>query len=153
MLITGFDNHNQSIPIKELFEQINKSVSSFLKDLQIYKDNKIVYSETIKCLKEIHLIKAEVDSVRDAVDIYYINDILEDEKNLSIFAQYLDNVADEVEKILEKNEILSSKIKETLYDALDDLHSSAVNASFEISQKIAQAYLDNKSNIQLLKEA
>lgn len=146
---------NQPSIAAELLKNISNSYSKFLKQREFEKAIDQVHTKVLTITGKAHSYNAKMESIRDFVDLYYINDIESDEKLLNNFFDFIEETLPEVESILETIEAvdLPKEIQTHIFDAYDELYDTMVNINFTISQKIAEAYLVSQSNIELLQEA
>lgn len=141
-----------------LADDFLNSINSIFKKFFITK-NKISEKEINKyffrCVQRVHSLNANAETVRDFIEYYHINDIVEDEKILSQFTNTLIDLIDAVDDtILEIEKLkIDTNIKTTLLNSFEELASTITNTNFSISQKIAKAYIDSKSNFTILKDA
>lgn len=140
---------------KELLESLKKSFKDFVGEKIANQEFENLKKDFIFITNEAHRLNAEIETIRDFIDNYYINDISSDEIVLTKYATMLDKISYKIENILDlieenknKNNMLS-----TLFTTYDDLYSNIVNTNFAISQKITMAYFDSKSDISVLQEA
>ena len=146
---------NQPSLAEELYKAISNHFSHYLKKRNFEIELKKFESKAFDVISKAHEYNAKMEQVRDFVDLYYINDIHEDEKILTPFVDVIDEVLPDIEFILDSEEIASfpNPIRDIYLNAFDELYSTIVNAKFAISHKIAQAYADSKSDIKLLQDA
>ncbi len=147
--------HNRPSVAAELLKNISNSYSKFLKQREFEKAIDQVHNKVLTITGRAHRYNAKMESIRDFVDLYYINDIESDEKLLNDFFYFIEETVPEVESILDTIESsdLPKEIKSHIFDAYDELYDTMVNINFAISQKIAEAYLVSQSNTELLQEA
>lgn len=146
---------NQTSVANELLNSIKKMFKNFMIEKEAKNNFINIQTHLLTLTREAHSLNAEIETLRDFINNYYINDIIQDEKILNKYSNMLDNATDKVDVILDniqKSE-MKKEIKRSLHDAFDDLHSTIVNVNFTISQNITLAYLDSKSNSEFLKEA
>lgn len=150
------ENSNDINILDEFFVSAKTKLEKLFAQKEIYKIQAKINESFLRLMKFAHEANADVESLRDAIDIYYINDIIEDEKILQVFSEMLTQRAEMLEAILdtiEELEPMPNNANENLHRAFDELYSNIVNTNFDISQKLASAYLDTQSNTELLKEA
>lgn len=148
---------DQSSVANELLISLKKAFRDFISEKIINKQLENIKKDFIVVIKEAHAINAEVETIRDFIDTYYINDITYDEKIMNKYSSILEKISERVENILDVLEATKIKIDNpmvnTLFNTFDELYSNIVNTNFIISQKISMAYFDSKSDISILQEA
>ena len=148
---------NQSSIADELLISLKKLFKDFISEKIINKQLENIKKDFIMITKETHRINAEVETIRDFIDAYYINDIIYDEKILNKYSSVLEKISLKVENILDILENAKTKVDNpivnSLFNTFDELYSNIVNTNFLISQKISTAYFDSQSNITVLQEA
>ena len=146
---------NQPSLANELLNTLKSSVKNIMAEEEARSNFMNIQSQLIILTREAHNINAEVETIRDFIDNYYINDVVQDEIILNKYSHMIDKVSDKVENILDKSEAsdMPEGMKTSLVNAYDELYSTVVNTNFSISQKITQAYLASKSNTSILQEA
>lgn len=146
---------NQPSIANELLASFKKTVNGFITEKIAIKQFENIKKDFMTITKEAHGINAEVETIRDFIDNYYINEITHDEIILNKYSSILEKMSIKIENILDILE--DAKIKNpiigTLFNTFDDLYSNIVNTNFLISQKISMAYFDSKSDISVLQEA
>jgi len=142
---------NQPYIANELLKSLKQDYHNVETKKILNKPQENIKKDFIDTIKTIHMVNAQVETTRDFLDNYYINDIY-DEKILNQFSHILDKMAFMLESILDdlKDE---DPIMQTIINNLDELYSNVVNTNFLISSKISKAYLDSKSNFTILQEA
>lgn len=108
-----------------------------------------------RCVQRVHSLNASAETIRDFIECYYINDVAQDETILSQYTDSLMDLIDAVDDSIAEIEALEFEktMKASLLSSFEQLASTIVNVNFLISQKIAKAYIDSKSDISLLKDA
>ena len=152
----ALENSNDINILDKLLISVKIKLERLFAQKEIYKIQSRINESFLTLMKFAHEANADIESLRDAIDIYYINDITEDEKILQVFAEMLSQRTEMLEAILdviEELEPMPNNANENLYRAFDELYSNIVNTNFDISQKLASAYLDTQSNTELLKGA
>lgn len=146
---------NQPSLANELLNTFKTTIKNVMIEKEVKQNFKNLKSHLLDLTSEAHDINAEIETIRDFIDSYYINDINLDEKILNKYSTMIDKLVDKLENILDQIEdkITVPQVKNILFNAYDELYSTAVNTNFVISQKIARAYLEDKSNISVLQEA
>lgn len=148
---------NQPSIANELLASFKKTVNGFITEKIAIKQFENIKKDFMTITKEAHGINAEVETIRDFIDNYYINEITHDEIILNKYSNILEKMSTKIENILDTLEDAKIKIKNpmigTLFNTFDELYSNMVNTNFLISQKISMAYFDSKSNISVLQEA
>lgn len=146
---------NQPSIANELLNTFKSSVKNIMAEKEARENFKNIQSQLLILTREAHNLNAEVETIRDFIDNYYINDVSQDEIILNKYSHMLDKVSDKVENILDKteNSEMPEPMKNSFFNAYDELYSTVINANFTISQKITQAYFANKSNTSILQEA
>ena len=139
----------------ELFESLTKSVKQAISS---YKEEiflKKIEAKTFILLSNIYQATAEVESFRDMVDGYYINDPQVDEKVLNHFFYYMEENKENIENILDEEEYmqLPQFISKRLHNAFENLYNQLVNASFDVSLKVGESYIGSESNYNFLQKA
>ena len=146
---------NQPSIANELLASFKKTVNGFITEKIAIKQFENIKKDFMTITKEAHGINAEVETIRDFIDNYYINEITHDEIILNKYSSILEKMSIKIENILDILE--DAKIKNpiigTLFNTFDELYSNIVNTNFAISQKITMAYFDSKSDISVLQEA
>lgn len=146
---------NQPSIANELLASFKKTVNGFITEKIAIKQFENIKKDFMTITKEAHGINAEVETIRDFIDNYYINEITHDEIILNKYSSILEKMSIKIENILDILE--DAKIKNsmigTLFNTFDELYSNIVNTNFLISQKISMAYFDSKSDISVLQEA
>lgn len=139
----------------ELFNSVTKSIKHVITSYREELLLKEIEATTFILLSNIYSTTADIQSFRDMLDGYYINDTQIDEKVLTSFFYYLEDNKEHIENILdeEKFKSLPKFMSEKLSDALEKLYAQLVNASFDLSLKIGDAYIGSESNYNLLQEA
>lgn len=146
---------NQPSIAAQLLKNISNSYAKFLEQREFEKALDQVHSKVLTITGKAHRYNAKMESIRDFIDLYYINDIETDEKLLNAFFDVIEERVPGVEDILDTIEALDlpKEIKHHIFSAYDELYDTMVNINFAISQKIAEAYLATQSNTELLQEA
>lgn len=146
---------NQPSIAQDLYSAISNSFSEFIRQRNFEAELKKLESKTIQITSRLHGMNAKMEEVRDFVDLYHINDVQQDEIILNKFYDLIDEDIPELEAILDSHELTSLPIpvRDTISNAVDELYSTMVNINFAISQKIALAHADSKSDFELLQEA
>jgi hypothetical protein len=153
MYVYGYEE--QSNIAYELFTSVTKSVKKAINSYHEELLLKEIQVRTFNLLSDIYVATAEIESFRDMVDGYYINDVEVDEKVLNSFFHYFEEKKDLIEEFLDAEEYnkLPIFIGEKLHDSLDKLYAQLVNASFDVSLKIGESYVGSESNYNLLQDA
>lgn len=146
---------NQPSVANELLSSLKKAINGFIGEKIANKHFENIKKDFMILTKEGHILNAEIETVRDFIDNYYINDITYDEIILNKYSTMIDKMSVKVENILDKIEAseLPKDMKTTLINTYDELYSNLINTNFVISQKSTMAYFDNKSNTSILQEA
>jgi hypothetical protein len=139
----------------ELLKNISDSYAKFLQKREFEKALNRLQETVLSVSGKAHRYNAKMESIRDFVDLYQINDIETEEELFNNFFNFIEELIPSVENILDTIETLDApeEIKTHIYDAYDELYDTMVNINFAISQKIAEAYLANESHTELLQEA
>lgn len=146
---------NQPSIAEELYKAVSNHFSQYLRKRNFEIELKKFESKAFEVISKAHEYNAKMEQVRDFVDLYYINDVQEDEQILNQFADLIDGILPDIEYVLDSEDIASfpNPIRDIYINAFDELYSNMVNIKFAISQKIAQAYADSKSDFELLQDA
>lgn len=146
---------NQPSIAEELYKAVSNHFSQYLRKRNFEIELKKFESKAFEVTSKAHEYNAKMEQIRDFVDLYYINDVQEDEVILNQFFDLIDEVLPDIEFILDSEDIASfpNPVRDTFINAFDELYSTMVNIKFAISQKIAQAYADSKSDFELLQNA
>lgn len=158
-MMLAYDNsyyiQNQPSVAAQLLKNISDSYAKFLQKREFEKAIDRVHEKVLTITGKAHKYNAKMESIRDFVDLYHINDIEVEEELFNNFFNFIEETLPSVEDILDTIETLDipEEIRTHIYDAYDELYDTMVNVNFAISQKIAEAYLANKSNTELLQEA
>ncbi|MBS9782447.1 MAG: hypothetical protein KGV43_01430 [Arcobacter sp.] len=154
-VLFDYQTEDEKSLISSLKEGIQGKIASFFQEINNIKLEKKLDYQTIYLLRNIHTIKAEMETIRDFINDYYINDIKIDEEVLTDYHELLENYIDKVEKSIDDIEGLkdSNNVVNLILNAYEELYSTMVNINFTISQKISQVYLESQSDINLLEEA
>lgn len=139
----------------DLFKAVSNHFSDYLRKRSFEVEFKKFESKAFEVIGKAHEYNAKMEQVRDFVDLYYVNDIQEDEKLLNQFFDLIENTLPDIEFVLDSEDIatLPTPVRDTIIGAYDELYSTMVNINFAISQKIAQSYANSKSNLKLLQDA
>jgi hypothetical protein len=158
-MILAYDNsyyiQNQPSVAAQLLKNISDSYAKFLQKREFEKAIDQVHEKVLTITSKAHKYNAKIESIRDFVDLYHINDIETEEELFNNFFNLIEEKISSVEEILDTIEALEipKEVKTHIFDAYDELYDTMVNVNFAITQKIAQAYLVNESNTELLQEA
>lgn len=139
-----------------IIEYTVKTLNSISLKFELSRLKSKVNEDFFLILDNAHKINAKIESIRDYIECYHINDILQDEDILQDISDMLSERKDEIEMsldVLEAMPKMPNNANEVLYNAIDEVYSNIINAEFAISQKIAKAYLDTQSYKELLQEA
>ncbi len=156
MINTSINIEKNSL-FKELKTSLSfkKTIEKIIASFHDYTLKKEIENKIEKIIKNINVQKKHIEKTRNYIEKYYVNNIKVDEKLLMEFYDFIEFYTEAIEGILDSQELnnLPEDIRKNIYDIIDSLYSELVNTNFLISQKISQAYLDSKSNIELLENA
>lgn len=146
---------NQPSVAAQLLKNISDSYAKFLQKREFEKSIDRVHEKVLTITGKAHEYNAKMENIRDFVDLYHINDIETEEELFNNFFNLIEEKILSVEEILDTVEALDipAPLRTHIFDAYDELYDTMVNVNFAISQKIAEAYLANESNTELLQEA
>lgn len=152
---TNYYIEDQPSVARELLDSLKKSFKEFIGEKIANQEFENIRKDFMFLTSEAHRLNAKIETIRDFIDNYYINDASSDEVILTKYLTMLDKMSSKIENILEiiEDNKINNTMLSTLFTTYDELYSNIVNTSFTISQKITVAYFDSKSNISILKEA
>lgn len=145
--------------LEEFFNKAKNKLEILFANKELYKIQSLINEQFISVMNLAHETNAQIESIADIVDNYYINDLEQDEKILQEISNMLDSRTESLEAILDTIEEIKSMdafpshAKDSLYNAFGELYENIVNTNFIISQKIASEYLETERNKELLEEA
>lgn len=156
MVITNeYYMENQPSLAYELLGSLKHLFKSF-EEAKEQKQLENVKKELLSMTGRVHQMNAEIETIKDFIDNYHINDIKEDELILAEYSDLLEDLKDDVEDTLDNLENtfnIPEPMKNSLVNAYEEFYSSMINTNFAISNKITQAYLESTSDRELLQEA
>lgn len=150
---------NESSLLEEFFNKAKNKLEILFSQREIYKLQSLINEQFLHIMNIAHETNAEIESINDLIDNYFINDIEKDEIILQEFSNLLDSKTESLEAVLDIIEELNNAkgfpnhAKESLHNAFNELYENIVNTNFMISQKITSNYLDSEKNKELLEEA
>lgn len=146
---------DQPFVARELLDSLKKLFNDFIGEKIANQRFENLKKDFMFLTNEAHRLNAEIETIRDFIDNYYINDASSDEKILNQYSTMLDKISSKIENILEiiEDSKINNPMLSTLFTTYDELYSNIVNTNFTISQKITMAYFDSKSDISVLQEA
>ncbi|WP_304546144.1 hypothetical protein [Sulfurimonas microaerophilic] len=144
-----------SFNVQETLKSIVDSIFEYTEKQALKRELQNIEKNVIALTSKVHDSNAKCEAIRDFIEIYHINDIEADQIILNEVNETVLELKDEIEDVLEREDIhqIDKTFQSTLLNAFEELYSTLVNIDFAISQKIAQAYLDGKSDPELLQEA
>lgn len=150
---------SDSSVLEEFFNKAKNKLEILFAHKELYKIQTLINEQFISIMNLAHETNAQIESIADIVDNYYINDIEQDEKILQKISSMLDSRTEALEAILDAIEEIKNingfpnHAKDSLHNAFNELYENIVNTNFTISQKIASEYLESEKNQELLEEA
>lgn len=150
---------NESSLLEEFFNKAKNKLEILFAQRELYKLQTLINEQFLIIMNIAHEANAEIESIEDIVNNYYINDIEHDEEIFQNISSMLDTRTESLEAVLDIIEELNNindfpqHAKDSLYNAFNELYENIINTNFLISQKIASIYLDTEKNKKLLEEA
>jgi hypothetical protein len=146
---------NQPSIADELLDNLSSAVKKIFAYRKYKATTKEIQEKIIIITGSIHRLHAEVETLSDFINNYYINDILEDEEFLYKYVDILDNAEEFIDDMTRDINLmeLPINIKQTLLNAYDELYTTTVTTKFLISQKVSESYLESEKNQKLLQTA
>lgn len=136
-------NYNFPFSTPSIFSEYAKKFTEIMndltKELQLVKLKAEAEKRTIEILNDLNYCIAEMQTYRDLMQSYYINDLKLEEDIFTDLCMYFDDMLDKVEVLQEKD--LSNYpdgLKNIIVKKVDTLYEQVVMAKFEASQKIAE---------------